>query len=83
MIRYSNMYVDVLWVHKEKRGGGLGAALLSRIIEERVVKGLSDLFLDTFTFQAPAFYEKFGFIEVGRFRNHPKKALIKFFTKEN
>ncbi|EAQ63306.1 Histone acetyltransferase [Marinomonas sp. MED121] len=43
---------------------------------------LTSICLDTYTFQAPLFYQRLGFIEVGRFVNFPVAGVDKgFFQK--
>lgn len=53
--------VKTLWVHRERRGNGLGSALMARAIEEARARGCRLMFLSTYDFQAPEFYERLGF----------------------
>jgi GNAT superfamily N-acetyltransferase len=50
-----------LWVEKEARGQGVGSELLERFEQEASRRGCSLVYLDTFTFQAPQFYQKCGY----------------------
>lgn len=53
--------VDILWVSPACRGLGLGRALLARVEELARAQGARRLILDTFSFQAPRFYEVLGY----------------------
>ena len=53
--------VKTLWVHPERRGSGLGSALMARAIEEARARGCRLMFLSTYDFQAPDFYTRLGF----------------------
>ena len=53
--------VDILWVDSAHRGRGLGRALLDRVEELARAQGARRLILDTFSFQAPRFYEAMGY----------------------
>jgi len=53
--------VDILWLHEEWRGQGLGTQLLQTAEQEAIARGCHQAHLDTFEFQAPGFYEKQGY----------------------
>lgn len=59
-------YVKFLAVSGTARGAGVGARLLSRAEEIARAEGLAGVYLDTFDFQAPAFYLRAGYMEIGR-----------------
>jgi GNAT superfamily N-acetyltransferase len=50
-----------LWVADPVRGQGLGRGLLQRFEREARARGCTLVYLDTFSFQAPAFYEALGY----------------------
>lgn len=52
------------------RGRGLGRAVMGLAEAEARRLGLRGMWLDTFTFQAPDFYPKLGFVECGRIADH-------------
>ena len=60
-----------LWVDQPRRGEGLGSRLV--LVAEQVARdrGCANLVLDTHTFQAPEFYRRLGYTEVGRFDDFP------------
>jgi GNAT superfamily N-acetyltransferase len=50
-----------LWVDDAHRGQGVGSDLVARFEGEAARRGCTLVYLDTFTFQAPAFYGKLGY----------------------
>jgi GNAT superfamily N-acetyltransferase len=63
---YDWLFVKWLWVAEPFRKQGLGSRLLGRAEEVARERDVGAVYLDTFTFQAPGFYEKHGYREFGR-----------------
>jgi GNAT superfamily N-acetyltransferase len=59
-------YIDLLWVRADYRRRGLGARLLEAGESEIRRRGCDQVALSTYSFQAPAFYIRAGYIECGR-----------------
>lgn len=55
-----------LWVASEWRGRSEGTLLMNAFEGEATQRGCELVYLDTFSFQAPEFYVKRGYIEVLR-----------------
>ena len=55
------LYVRILWVSEALRGRGFGRRLMETAERRAVERGCRHVFLDTFSFQAPGFYEKLGY----------------------
>ncbi|MEX2222379.1 MAG: GNAT family N-acetyltransferase [Candidatus Rokuibacteriota bacterium] len=55
------LYVRILWVSEALRGRGFGRRLMEAAEQRAVERGCRHVFLDTFSFQAPGFYEKVGY----------------------
>ena len=55
------LYVRILWVSEALRGQGFGQRLMETAERRAVERGCRHVFLDTFSFQAPGFYEKLGY----------------------
>lgn len=74
-------YIDLLWVEEELRGQGFGHSLLARAEEEARQRGAGHVYLDTFSFQAPDFYEKHGYQVFGELQDYPPGHTRTFMTK--
>jgi GNAT superfamily N-acetyltransferase len=64
--------LDTLWVTEPFRGQGYGSRLLRAAEDEARMQGCHGVFLTSFSFQAPAFYEKFGYEVVAEIPDYPK-----------
>jgi GNAT superfamily N-acetyltransferase len=60
-----------LWVAEPSRGSGLGSALLDKFINEARKRGACRIWLATYDFQAPTFYERAGFARVTDLNDWP------------
>ncbi|QKV17395.1 GNAT family N-acetyltransferase [Oricola thermophila] len=60
------LYVELLALAPNARGSGVGAKLLERAEAHARDLGLAGVYLDTYEFQAPGFYAKCGYTEIGR-----------------
>ena len=70
-IFYDWLFVELLAIPKEVRGQGIGSRLLRMAEDVAREKGCLGIWLNTFDFQAPSFYEKHGFTEFGRLNDFP------------
>ena len=59
------------WVEESQRHRGLGTKLLQAAEQEARRRGCTQIVLMTFSFQAPAFYERQGFEVVATIDDHP------------
>jgi GNAT superfamily N-acetyltransferase len=65
------LFVNWLWVAAPYRRAGEGSRLLLAAETDARQAGCRGVYLDTFSFQAPKFYEKLGFREFGRIADFP------------
>ena len=65
------MFVQLFWIDDKHRRKGFGQRLLETAEAEARKKGIKNVYLDTFSFQAPAFYKKLGYREFGRLKEYP------------
>ena len=64
------LYIASLWVDEPFRGRGLGQALLTRAEEIAREKSCFGIYLYTYSFQSPGFYERFGYRVFGALENY-------------
>lgn len=77
------MQINYLWLSEDLRGQGHGSRLLDQAIGEAKSLGLSKVFIETLSFQAPQFYERHGFREIGRFHHYVKDGVDRIFFEKN
>jgi GNAT superfamily N-acetyltransferase len=75
------LFIKYLWVRRELRRGGIGSGLLAEAERRALALGCHSAWLDTFSFQGPAFYPKFGYREFGRLDYPPGHQRI-FLQKQ-
>lgn len=73
------VYVHLLWVDESARGRDHGTKLMREA--ERVARehGAAMVWLNTFSFQAPKFYEKLGYRRFAALKGTPAKGTTRFF----
>ncbi len=76
------LYIDLMWIQEDLRGRGYGRRLLMLAEEEARKRGAKNAYLDTFSFQAPAFYEKLGYRVFGELPDFPAGHQRFFLTKQ-
>lgn len=74
-------YVNLMWVKEAVRGRGYGSSLLARAEDEARQRGAKQVYLDTFSFQAPGFYRRHGYEVFGVLRDFPPGHERYFLTK--
>lgn len=78
---YGWLHVRYLAVPPGLRGQGLGSRLLGMAEAHARERGCAGLWLDTFSFQAPAFYRRHGFLQFGEIGGYPPGHRRCFFEK--
>ena len=76
------LFVSHLWVDESLRGTGVGSELMDRIEQAGASRGVGAAHLDTYDFQALAFYENLGYRLFGRLDNYPVGHTRYFLTKD-
>ncbi|WP_352924083.1 GNAT family N-acetyltransferase [Mesorhizobium sp. M0698] len=75
------LHIELLWLPEHLRGAGIGVLILSRAEHEARQRGCIGAYLDTFSFQAPAFYERSGYTIFGTIGDQPPGFEHYFFLK--
>ena len=63
--------IALTWVREDARSAGLGSRLLADFEAEARARGCGHVFVTSFSFQAPAFYERHGYREIFRWEGVP------------
>ena len=58
--------IGLLWVREDSRKDGWGTQLLRTAEAEATQRGCDQIVVSSFTFQAPLFYQRYGYVETGR-----------------
>jgi GNAT superfamily N-acetyltransferase len=75
------MFVAGLWIADEFRGKGFGAKVMKAAEKEAKRRGVKNVYVDTFSFQAPEFYRKLGYRKFGRLNDFPSGHHRIWLTK--
>lgn len=80
-VLWNGMEINSLWVEESLRGKGLGKKLISAAEKEGRKRGCSIIYTNTFTWQAPHFYEKLGYKPYGKLDNFPPGNSLTYYYK--
>jgi len=81
VVYWNWLYVDLMWLREDLRGRGYGHRLLALLEEEARQRGATQVYLDTFSFQAPEFYKRHGYRVYGELKDFPAGHDRLFLTK--
>ncbi len=70
-LNWNWLEICLLWVDASYRGKGLGSRLLETLEQEAQERGCRRVHVDTFSFQAKAFYERFGYHVFATLEDYP------------
>ena len=74
--------IEYLFVKEEFRGQGIGSQLLQQAESEAKKRNCRYVFVNTYQFQAPAFYQKHGYKEVFTLKDYPYDGQRHYYQKE-
>ena len=74
--------IEYLFVKEEFRGQGIGSQLLQQAESEAKKRNCRFAFVNTYQFQAPAFYQKHGYKEVFTLKDYPCTGQRHYYQKE-
>lgn len=78
---YDWLFVELLVVPDEFRGRDIGSQVLTRAEDIARSRGCIGVWLDTYAFQAPGFYDKLGYEIFGSIEDHPRGSRRFFLRK--
>jgi GNAT superfamily N-acetyltransferase len=64
--------IGMTWVRADARAARFGSRLLTDFEAEALRRGCTHVFVTSFTFQAPGFYERHGYVEFARWQDVPR-----------
>lgn len=80
-ISYGWLFIELLSIPDPMRTQGTGTRLMRAAEDLARERGCAGIWLDTFSFQAPGFYQKLGFSEFGLIADYPPGHQRHFFQK--
>lgn len=79
---WGTLEIKTFAINTENRNNGIGKKLLLEAEKEAKNRNCRFISLDTFSFQAPAFYEKLGFEKIGTESDFPKGFEKYYYRKK-
>jgi len=76
------LFVKLVWVREDFRGEGFGKKLMLEAEGEARRRGCRGVWLDTFSFQSPEFYQKLGYSVFATLEDFPQGHRRHFFQKK-
>ena len=73
------VYVHLIWVDEAARGKDHGSRLMREVERVARKRGAALVWLNTFSFQAPKFYEKLGYRRFAALKGTPAPGTTRFF----
>ena len=74
--------IEYLFVKENLRGQGIGSQLLQKAESEAKKRNCRYAFVNTYQFQAPAFYKKHGYKEVLTLKDYPYTGQRHYYQKD-
>ena len=81
LVYWNVLRIDLLWVDAAHRGKGHGVSLVRRAEEVARERACAVAFVSTFDFQAPDFYLKLGYAQIGELSGVPEGSRLRWFSK--
>ncbi len=81
-VHWNWLYIDLMWLQEALRRQGYGSRLLEMAEAEGRKLGAQNAYLDTFSFQALGFYQKYGYRVFGELADFPPGHTRYYLTKE-
>lgn len=75
------LIIELLWIDAPARGAGHGRRLMAAAEQEALRRGCHHARVDTYSFQAPGFYERCGYARVATLHDFPRGHQRHFYAK--
>ena len=75
--------IGMVWVREDCRSAGWGGRLLAAAEAAAVDRGCTRIFVTSFSFQAPAFYERHGYRECARVAEYPLDGAAEIYLMKS
>ena len=79
--RWGAMHIETLWINESIRKKGWGTKLMKKVEKEAIKRKCHLSYTDTFSWQAPKFYEKLGYTLYGKLNDYPKGGSLSYYAK--
>jgi ribosomal protein S18 acetylase RimI-like enzyme len=79
---WNGMQINSLWVDESLRGNDYGTRLMEMAENEARERGCVIAFTDTFSWQAPGFYEKLDYTLYGKLEGFPEGNSLSYYKKD-
>lgn len=79
--RWGAMHIETLWIDEALRNKGWGKRLIEEAEKEAVRRKCHLSYTDTFSWQAPQFYEKLGYTLFGKLHDYPRGNALSYYVK--
>jgi ribosomal protein S18 acetylase RimI-like enzyme len=80
-IRFAFLYIAVLYIAPALRRGGVGRRLMNEAEAEAARRGCKGVWVDSYSFQAPGFYQRLGYTVFGELADYPPGHRRVFLMK--
>ncbi|PIY71835.1 GNAT family N-acetyltransferase [Candidatus Roizmanbacteria bacterium CG_4_10_14_0_8_um_filter_33_9] len=80
--RWGAMHIETLWIDKTMRNKGWGTKLMNLVEQEASKRNCHLMYTDTYSWQAPRFYEKLGYVLYGKLDDFPKGCSLSYYAKK-
>ncbi len=81
LLYWRETYIEVFWLAARARRAGLGSRLIQEAERRARRRGSRLIHVNTYSFQAPRFYEKHGYRRFGTISGSPRGASRHFYVK--